>query len=262
MIRRLRSIWGIGPALVLTALAIYLPLLLLLRLSLCAPSRGRGFYEPGTWTLQNYAALFDPLVVQIVLFTLLFGLAVATVSVALGYALALFLHSLPPRGQQIGLSLLLLTKTAGLLATLFGIQYWLDRGFVPSLIGEAYFVFPYALLVLFVALQRIDPAWLAAARGLGATRWQTFQRITLPLSRPGLLLAFQLSALWGLGSFLGPLFLGEPRHATLSVDFHRRAFEYGAWPLAAAEAVLLLVLLLVIVGGLPLIARPSPGGTP
>jgi len=260
--RSLRSGWGVAPAAVMTAIGVYVPLLLLFRLSLCAPARGRGFYEPGSWTLQNYARLADPLVARTAAFTIVFGLTVAAVSVALGYASALFLYRLTERGQRIGLALLLLPKTAGLLATLFGIQYWLDRGLFAALIGEVYFVFPYSVLVLFAALRRIDPDWLGAARGLGASRWQIFRRIVLPLSRPALLVAFQLSALWGLGSFLGPLFLGEPRHSTLSVEFHRRAFEYGEWPLAAAEATLLLGLLLLAVVGLPSIARQPPRRTP
>lgn len=249
-----RSRWGLLPAVLTTATIVYMPLLLLLRLSLCAPPQGRGFYQPGTWTLANFAALLDPLVRETSLFTVAFGVGVAAISILVGYLLALFLCSLSPRGQRIGLSLVLLPKTAGLLATLFGIQYWLDRGLVPALIGESYFVFPYSVLILFTSLRRIEPEWISAARGLGATPWQTFRKITLPLSVPGLVLAFQLSLLWGLGSFLGPLFLGEPRHSTLSVDFHRRAFEYGQWPLAAAEATLLLVILLVVLSGIPWIS--------
>jgi ABC-type spermidine/putrescine transport system permease subunit I len=67
-----------------------------------------------------------------------------------------------------------------------------------------------------------------------------FWRVTLPLSAPGLVLAGQLALVWGVGAFLGPLLLGGPPEATLSVEVHRQAFEYGRWPHAAAQAVLLV----------------------
>ena len=81
---------------------------------------------------------------------------------------------------------------------------------------------------------------VAAARGLGASAWQTFRRVTLPLSVPGLVLAGELALVWGLGAFLGPLFLGGPAEITLSVEVHRQAFEYGRWPRAAALGVVLI----------------------
>ena len=49
-----------------------------------------------------------------------------------------------------------------------------------------------------------------AARGLGASPWQTFRRVTLPLLAPGLAIAVQLTLAWALGAFIGPLLLGSP----------------------------------------------------
>ena len=172
-----------------------------------------------------------------------FGFLVALLAVTSGFALAIFLRSLPPHWQAPGLGLILIPKTAGMLATLFGLQRWLPRGLLASLIAETYLILPYAVLILFVQLLAINPELVAAARGLGASSWQIFRRITIPLSRPGLLTAFEMTLIWGLGAFLGPLFLGGPGQTTLSIELHRQAFEYGRWPRAAAEAVGLLALL-------------------
>ena len=83
---------------------------------------------------------------------------------------------------------------------------------------------------------------LAAARGLGARAWQVWARVGLPLAWPGLWLAGQLALGWGLGAFLGPDILGGPIGRTLATDLHHQAFDNSRWPLAAAEGVLLLVL--------------------
>jgi ABC-type spermidine/putrescine transport system permease subunit I len=237
------------------------PLVLLARVSLCEPGRGSGFFTPGTWTLANYSSVTDAFGLRLLAFTVAFAAAVAALTLLLAYPLALFVRSLSGRWRWLALGLVLLPKFASVLVILFGLQqiladsgplnqFLLAAGIVPepirlvrgpvgALIGESFLILPYAVLVLFVQLVRIDPALVPAARGLGASPWQTFARVTLPLSLPGLLLAGQLALIWGMGAFLGPLILGGPDETTLSVELHRQAFEYNRWPRAAALAVLL-----------------------
>src|SRR6185312_12121297 len=85
-----------------------------------------------------------------------------------------------------------------------------------------------------------DPALVPAARGLGASSWQAFRRITLPLLAPGLAIAAQLTLAWALGAFVGPLLLGSPNEITLAVEVHRQTIENNHWPRGAATADLLL----------------------
>src|SRR5262245_52033016 len=228
------------------------PLLLLARVSLYEPAHGRGFFTPGTWTLANYAAVTDRHGLGLVGFTVLFGVAVAGLTLSVAYPLALFLRSLSGRWRAVALAGVLLPKLASVLVILFGLQQLLGaveatappirlvRNLFGALVGEVFLILPYAVLVLFVQVAGIDPTLEAAARGLGASSWLVLRRITLPLSVPGLVLAGQLGLMWGMGAFLGPLLLGGPAEITLSVEVHRQAFEYGRWPRAAATAVLLV----------------------
>jgi ABC-type spermidine/putrescine transport system permease subunit I len=87
----------------------------------------------------------------------------------------------------------------------------------------------------------------AAAQGLGASRWQTFRRVTLPLSARGLALAGMISLIWGLGAFISPYLLGGPEQITLAVDVQKQAFENLNWPRAAADAVLMLIVVTLVV---------------
>ena len=244
---RLRLLLMVTPALALVGCFVLGPALLLIRVSLYRTAEGRGFYTPGTMTFANFLTLLDPSELRIIGFTACFGTLVAVLVVVIGFPLALFLRTLHPRWQLIALTLIVIPKTAGLLSTFFGLQRWLPRGMFAAVVGEVYLILPYVVLILYVQQASIRPILMEAAGGLGATAWQAFRRVTVPLSVPGLIVAFQLGLMWGLGAFLGPLFLGSPNEATLSVELHRQAFEYGRWPRASAEAVCLLVMLTLAV---------------
>jgi ABC-type spermidine/putrescine transport system permease subunit I len=246
------------------------PLAFLGRVALYEPARGRGFFSPGTWTLQNFAAVTDRHGLSLLAFTVAFGCAVAVLTVSIAYPLALWVRGLSRWGRSTALVTVLLPKLASALVILFGLQQLLgdtgpvntaflasrliaspvrlSRNLVGAAIGETYSILPYAVLLMFLQFLRIDPGLEAAARGLGASRWQSFRRVTLPLSVPGIVLAAELALMWGLGAFLAPMLLGGPAETTLSVEVYRQAFEYGRWPRAAAIATLLLAVVAGVLG--------------
>lgn len=225
------------PAVALAVGLTVAPLAFLLRVSLCESGGESGFYAPGTFTVDHYAALGHAPVA----FTVGFALAIAVAATLVGFGLALFLNALTPRWQCVAGGMLLAPKLAGALTAAFGLRLLLPRGLGTALLAEVLFVLPYAVLAIFLRLRGIPPDLTAAARGLGATPRQAFRRITLPLAAPGVVLAFQLSLAWGLGAFVGPLFLAGPGRATLGTQVHAHVAELR-WPVAAAEGVLLLAL--------------------
>jgi ABC-type spermidine/putrescine transport system permease subunit I len=266
-----------APAVVLLLVFLVGPLLLLLRVSLNEPPSGVGFYQPGTWTLGVYRELAgERYFREILWFTVVLGIGVAALTVLIAYPLALYVHSLPPRGRAVALAAVVLPKLASVLVVVYGLELLLGgegpvnrallavglaheplalyHNLTGVVIGETYLLVPYAVLVLVAVLGRIDPALVPAARGLGATPWQAFRRVTWPRSRLGLILAGQLSLLWALGAFVGPLLLGSPQERTLAVEVQRQAADYGNWPRAAATAVLMALTLGVC---LALYAVPS-----
>jgi ABC-type spermidine/putrescine transport system permease subunit I len=260
-----------APAAVLLLVFLAGPVLLLVRVSLCEPPVGEGFYQPGTWTLAVYGDLLQERYSRDVwLFTVGLGVGVAALAVLVAYPLALYIHGLPPRGKALALAAVVLPKLASVLVVLYGLELLLGNsgpvnGVILALgiahepltlyhnltgvvIGETYLIVPYAVFVLVAALGRIDPALVPAARGLGATPWQAFRRVTWPLSRPGLVIAGQLSLIWALGAFLGPLLLGSPEEITLAVEVQKQTFENGNWARGAATAILMLLTLAACLG--------------
>jgi ABC-type spermidine/putrescine transport system permease subunit I len=232
------------PAWAMLALFLAGPLGLLVRVSLYEPGRGRGFYTPGTWTLTAYQeAVGDPVTRGVAAFTVVAGLGITALTLAAAYPLALFVHSLGGRSRRLALGLIVLPKLCNVLAVVYGLQLLLPRGLVGVVLTEAYLLLPYAVLLIVAGLGRVEPALIDAARGLGASRWQAFVRVILPLSLPGVLAATQLTLLWALAAVLGPLILGGPGETTLAVEVQRQATEYNHWPRAAALAVMLIGLL-------------------
>ena len=72
--------------------------------SLYEGGRGHGFFTPGTWTAANYSAVTDGYGLRLLLYTILFGAAVACLTVLLAYPFALFLRSLSRRWRRIVLA--------------------------------------------------------------------------------------------------------------------------------------------------------------
>ncbi len=261
--KRLTPLLLAAPALFLLTLLLAGPLVLLVRVSLYEPACGRGFYTPDTWTIGNFTDLLSDTDFRAIAgFSVVMGFVLTFLTLLIAYPLALFIHALQGTWRTLAVTAVLVPKLANVLVLIFGLQFLLSsagpinrlllvlglldepvllhRNRVGMVVGEVYLLLPYAVLILLAGLSRIDPALVQAARGLGARPWQAFWRVTWPLSRPGLAAAGPLVLIWALAALLGPLFLGSPQETTLAVEVERQALGYGAWPRAAATAVLLV----------------------
>jgi thiamine transport system permease protein len=88
---------------------------------------------------------------------------------------------------------------------------------------------------------RLDPRLEAAARSLGANRWQSFSKITLPLLTPAIASASLLVFIFNFTSFGVILILGGPRFSTLEVEIYTQAVSFINLPQAAGLSVLQLI---------------------
>lgn len=91
---------------------------------------------------------------------------------------------------------------------------WLDGRPTTVVLGLIYGYVPYMILPLYSGLDRIQPSLLEAARDLGASRWATFRRVTLPMSKPAVLASLLLVTLPMVGDyFTNDLLSGSPSTA-------------------------------------------------
>ena len=209
------------PALLMLVLLYFVPLGNVLLTSITDP-------KPG---LDNYGLLFTSASVQRSLLTTLRIAAITTVfALLLGYVVAYAMRAASTRTQRLMLVLVLLPFWISILVrsfawiALLGTQgpvnsalvAWglvdepvsLVRNETGVLIGMIHVMVPYAVLTLYANMRGIDAGLVAAARSLGASRWQAFRMVFLPLTAPGLIGAGMLVFILSLGFYITPALLG------------------------------------------------------
>jgi spermidine/putrescine transport system permease protein len=104
-----------------------------------------------------------------------------------------------------------------------------------------YVYLPFMLFPMALGVSMVPEQIREAALDLGATRWQVFREVELPLSMPGIMIGFLLSFVLAVGAITEAKVLGGQRVIPIIHDIEI-AFTYAQnWPLGAALAVLLML---------------------
>ncbi|RMF83677.1 MAG: ABC transporter permease [Nitrospinota bacterium] len=274
---RLRK-WGITPWVLLTPILTFLllfylaPFLWIVEVSLLPnPLRFPG----KTMGFMNYTRLlFDAYYLRIMLQTFLLGFGITVFTLLLGYPCAYFIARTRSRWKPFFVFMVItplmvsiiirsygwmvLLGDAGLLNTLLlalGVTHqpvkliynWIGVG-----IALIHVLLPFMILTVTSVLEGIDTSVEEAARVLGASRWQTFLRVTFPLSMEGVGAGCTLVFMLTIGSFVTILLVGGTETMVLPLLIYQQitvAFDNN---FAAAIGTLLL---LISVGILYLQAR-------
>jgi putative spermidine/putrescine transport system permease protein len=128
------------------------------------------------------------------------------------------------------------------------------------IIGSIHVFMPLMVLPLAAALGKIDPAVEEAARTLGGSAWNTFRRVTLPLSIPGLAVGCTLVFSLTSSSFVAPALLGGNFAKMLGTLVEEQIMSVFDWPFGAAIATVLIVIVMAInFAYIRLVERKFPG---
>ncbi|MFT3671908.1 ABC transporter permease [Aestuariivirga sp.] len=138
----------------------------------------------------------------------------------------------------------------GTLKSLFGIQAESMLFTLPAIIlGMVYVYLPFMLFPMSLGISMVPQDTRDAAVDLGASRWQVFREVELPLSMPGILIGCLLTFVLAVGAIAEAKVLGGQQIIPITHDIEI-AFTYAQnWPLGAALAVLLMI----VVGALVLV---------
>ncbi|GAB3472989.1 ABC transporter permease subunit [Azotobacter salinestris] len=112
-------------------------------------------------------------------------------------------------------------------------------------IGVVYSYLPFMVLPLYANLVKHDPSLLEAAADLGAHPLASFWKITVPLSKNGIVAGCMLVFIPVVGEFVIPELLGGPETLMIGKVLWQEFFNNRDWPVAAALAVVMLAILLV-----------------
>ncbi|MDI6870583.1 MAG: ABC transporter permease [Bacillota bacterium] len=223
-----------------------------------------------TFVLENYAKfILDPYYRGIVRDTILLGAEVAFFTLILGYPLAYKLARTRSRFKGFLYLLVVMPLLTSAVVRTYGWMVILSRnGIVNSLllkwgfieqplrlmynrlgvvIGLTEVLLPFMTLALESVLRNMDPALEEAAHDLGANSLQTFLRVTLPLSLPGVATGSVLVFIMAISAFVTPTLMGGPQVRVLSTVVYEQALSLVNWPFSAAVAFTLLALVGVLI---------------
>jgi putrescine transport system permease protein len=129
-------------------------------------------------------------------------------------------------------------------------------------LGMVYTYVPFMILPLYANLVKMDLRLLEAALDLGATPWQAFCRITVPLSKSGIIAGSMLVFIPCVGEFVIPELLGGPETLMIGHVLWDEFFSNNDWPMAASVAVVMVGLIIIPLAFFNKYQAESTGGRP
>jgi spermidine/putrescine transport system permease protein len=223
------------------------------------------------FTLENYGRLFGTeLYPNTILFSAGIALRVTVLSLLLAYPLAYLLAFKVKRHRQLMYMAVIIPLWVSYLVRAYAWKIILGQegilnGLLASLgvihepltfllysrwaviLALTHIYTPFTLMPIYAVLEAIPRALKEASQDLYASRWQTFTRIILPLSLPGVLAGSTFAFVLSMGDFLAPQLLGGNDSALMVSNLVWSLFGVAYnWPLGAAVSVVVLMLTLFL----------------
>lgn len=259
--------------------AFLIPFLIVLRISFTDLDSGDGSpfgtlmtVVDGVITLKvkiaNYLFIAqDELYALTYLNSIKFAAITAALCLIIGYPFAYFMARAKPAVRPVLLMLVMMPFWTSFLLRIYawkgilannGIlnSFLIDIGMISEplhlmntkfslIIGMVYAYLPFMILPLYANLVKMDVRFIEAAADLGATPWQTFWRVTVPLSKSGIIAGTMLVFIPAVGEYVIPELLGGPETLMIGRQLWDEFFTNNDWPLASSVTVVVILLILV-----------------
>lgn len=245
-----------GPYLIWTAAFIVIPLLLIVWYGLTTPE--------GNFTLSNVAEIARPEWLKSLWLALLLSLVSTAICLVLAYPLAMILAGKKSAGGLI-VTIFIIPMWMNFLLRTLAWQTILERNGVLNMIlrflhlpalriintpgaiilGMIYNFLPFMLLPIYNALIKIDPNVIAAARDLGANEFQTFWKVTFPLSLPGVISGITMVFVPALTTFVISNLLGGSKILLIGNVIEQEFTSVGNWNVGSGLSLILMIFILI-----------------
>jgi spermidine/putrescine transport system permease protein len=218
-------------------------------------------------SLDNYGRAFNPDYLPTLVNALRYATLTTISSLAIGYPIAYWISRYGGRRKILLLLLIMLPFwTSWLIRTYAWMIILRDNGVVNAvlqatgltsepiillntdfsvILGMTYGFLPFAILPIFVSIDRLDHNLVSAARDLYASGRQAFLHVTLPLSMPGIIAASLLTFIPAIGDFVTPDLLGGAQQTTIAKVIQERFLDGRDWPFGSALGFILIGVTLV-----------------
>lgn len=264
--KRSRGLSLLSPALIWLVIFIAAPLAIVVIVSLATRGAyGKTIYD---FTLSNFLRAFDPVYLRAYWRTLWIATTTTVLCALVSYPVAYYLALRAPERWKRPLLVLTVIPfwTSFLIRTYAWILLLRSEGVINSalmgtgligsplkllysdfavLVGQVYGELPFMILPIYVALDRLDVRLLEAAQDLGANRFWTFVKVTLPLSRAGLIAGTVLVFIPSLGAFITPDLLGGAKSVMIG-NLIQNQFAQLNQPFGSALSLILTAAVLLL----------------
>ncbi|WP_409190582.1 ABC transporter permease [Bradyrhizobium sp. RDM4] len=257
------------PAVAVFALLLVAPILMVLDESFRAFEPGRiGSVQGASLTLANYAELLLPAYVQYFAQTYFLAFCASVVAVFIAFPISYCIaRTESPSRRKASLSAIVglmflsalvrvyaLELTFGSAGVLSPVMSFMNinpngRQYINFVIvaGFLHYAIPMSILILFGAIQNLNPRLIEAAQSLGASALSSHITVTLPLCTRGIFSAFVVSMTLGVSAFIIPWILGRGRVLFISNLIYTRFSEVADYPSGAAISIIMMVLSLLMI---------------
>lgn len=267
----------VKPYVLWSFLLIVLPLTLILLYSI---TTGDNSLITIHFTLDNFRKISDPIYLNVFIKSLQMGLITTGVCLVLAYPMAYIISKFDESSQNI---LILLVTIPMWINTLLRTYAWIsllsDNGIINSLfkllglnqqtmmytnfsvvMGLVCDLLPFMVIPIHTSLAKMDHSLVEAASDLGANRFQTFTKVILKLSLPGVINGVSMVFLLSISSFVIPQLLGGHQFVLIGNLIENQFISVGDWNFGSSISVILAVIILVMMGFMKKIDPDENGG--
>jgi spermidine/putrescine transport system permease protein len=248
------------------ALFFVLPLVIILVYSFA--TRGPFGGVEFVFNPDNYARVIDPMYAGILWRSVYISIISTVICLLIGYPLALYISRQTSAYRNILLALLIVPFWTNFLVRTYSWMFILRTegllnntliyiGLISEplqilftdtavIIGLVYTYLPFMVLPVYVSLEKMDRNLLMAARDLGATPFQSFRKVILPLTRAGVISGSILVFVPCIGAYITPDILGGSRSMMVGNLIQMQFLSARDWPFGSALSFVLMAIVLLL----------------
>lgn len=202
------------------------------------------------FTLNNFTRFFSDSIFPSVLWrSLKIAFLTTLFCILLGYPAAYFISKLDEKKQGIFVLLVTLPMWINMIIRTYawrGILGYFDfSSEIKVFVGMIYNFIPFMILQIYTSLSKMDQSLITAAEDLGANKLQTFLRVTLPLSVPGIISGITLVFLPAVSSFFIPKLLGGGEYVLIGNLIENYFISTGDWNFGSAISLIMALVIMI-----------------
>ena len=234
-----------------------------------------------SFTLEHYAKFFtDPDFLLILWRSILIAVKTTILCLLLGYPIAYYIARSTEKVQNILILCITLPMWINMLVRTYAWIGLLSNGGIfqkilgffglgnvellytegAVLLGMVYNFLPFMILQIQTSLSKMDYSLIEASADLGASPAQTFRRITLPLSMPGVINGITLVFLPAVSSFFIPKLLGGGQYFLIGNMIENQFITVGEWNFGSAVSMIMAIIMMLLMMAVRKVEQHNQGG--